>query len=48
MKTKLETTYDKDMKRLEDKLKNIPNVMKRYRRICFKKRLRKLTGIKIK
>lgn len=41
-------TIDIEQKKLEEKIKNIPKVTSRYMRIRFKRRVRKLTGIKIK
>jgi hypothetical protein len=41
-------TIDIERKKLEEKIKNIPKVTNRYMRIRLKRRVRKLTGIKIK
>jgi hypothetical protein len=35
-------------RRLEEKMKNIPKVTKRYIRMRFKRRFRKLTGINLR
>ena len=41
-------TIDIEQKKLEEKIKNIPKVTSRYMRIRLKRRVRKLTGIKIR
>lgn len=48
MNFKGDPIYQKDMKRLTQKEKNVSDVVDRYFRIKFKKYVRKITGIKIK
>ena len=43
-----EEEIDRDLKRLKIKMGNIPSVTKRYMRIRLKKRVKKLTGIKLR
>ena len=39
---------DIEEKKLEEKIKNIPKVTRRYMRMRFKRRVRKLTGINLR
>ena len=45
METKID---DIEIEKLEEKMKNIPKVTKRYFRIRLKKRFRQLTGINLR
>lgn len=44
----MKKNLDIDIERLEEKMKNVPYVAKRYIRIKIKSKFRKLTGINLK
>ena len=44
----MKTEIDIEMEKLEEKMKNIPKVTRRYFRMRFKRRVRKLTGINLR
>jgi len=44
----MKTETEIEMEKLEEKMKNIPKVTRRYFRIRFKRRVRKLTGINLR
>jgi hypothetical protein len=48
MKNKELNMVDEKMVKLQERLDNIPMVTKRYLRIKFKKRFRKITGINLR